>query len=63
MIHYFFSWYSGSIWGNLIASAIWTVPAYLYGRFHFKKLHAKHDAMHEDIKRLQRSNTYGNNTY
>lgn len=59
MFHFFFHWYDGNVWGNLIASVIWTVPAYLYGRYHFKKLHRKHVEMHNDIKWLK-ENSNGN---
>lgn len=52
MWHYFFDWYNGSIWGNIIANAMWAIPVYLYGRYHFKRLHAKHDRMHNDIKKI-----------
>lgn len=50
IFHYFFAWYSGGVWGNLLASAIIAIPAYFWGKFHAKKLH-KHldiqDYMHD----------------
>lgn len=57
LLHYFFNWYQGSVWGNLLASAVIAVPAYLWGRFHVKKLHRRldyHDAklslIHKHLK-------------
>lgn len=52
MWHFFFDWYTGSVWGNLLANVVWAVPLYFYGRYHFKKLHRKHEVMHQDIKKL-----------
>ena len=60
MFHYFFDWYTGGVWSNLLASVIWTVPVYAYGRYHFKKLHKKHNDIHQDIKRLMGEDN-GNN--
>jgi hypothetical protein len=31
LIRYFFHWYSGAIWSNILASLIWTLPAGIVG--------------------------------
>ncbi len=48
---YMFSWYSGNVWGNLIASLIWVIPGYLWGRYHVKKLHAHLHEVHKTVKK------------
>lgn len=45
ILHYFFDWYSGSVWGNLLASLLWVIPGYLWGRYHIKRVH-KHLERH-----------------
>jgi hypothetical protein len=40
----FFGWPNGGIWGNLLASVVWTLPALWW---HHRKLAARHDAQLE----------------
>lgn len=44
MISYFFHWYSGAVWSNLLASLIWAIP----GLWTLDKRHKKR---HEELKR------------
>jgi hypothetical protein len=51
--HYFFSWYDGSVWPNIVASGITGSLAYWRLRKHQKKHHAasmtKLEAIHNDV--------------
>ena len=49
-MHYlqlFFNWPNGSVWGNLIASLLWSIPLWTLGYFKIKRQHAKH---HQQLK-------------
>lgn len=42
MISYFFNWYHGQVWGNLLASAIATSIGLLWSIRHLKKHQDRH---------------------
>ncbi len=53
MIH----WLVAQVWPNIVASALWAVPGYFWGRHHMKRLHSRLDyndaklkKIHKDIK-------------
>lgn len=47
-LHYFFHWYDGQVWGNLIVDGLFSIGTGMIGYFKLKKLHNRH---HEDLKR------------
>lgn len=53
MLNFFFRWYDGNVWGNVIATVICAVPAYLWGKRKVKKhitaMHTKIDKIHEHL--------------
>lgn len=52
MIHLlsdWFGWPDGSVLTNLIASAMWFVPGFLFGMHHTKALHSKLDRLHTHL--------------
>jgi hypothetical protein len=49
MIHYFFYWYNGAIYSNILASAMWFIPGYLWGRYHVKRIHSKVQEIHDHL--------------
>lgn len=55
MISYFFHWYSGAIWANLLATIITTVVAIVWGRRKFIKWHREQERRHEERHTLLRS--------
>lgn len=50
-IDYFFHWYNGAVWSNLLASLLWSaavgIPAYFWGRSkarkHINRIHDRLD--------------------
>lgn len=48
-LHFFFGWYQGAVWSNLLASVLWVIPGYILGRAHLKKLHEKLDKIHKHL--------------
>lgn len=55
MWQYFFHWWQGSVWGNLIASLVWAIPAFLYGRFHVKKVHKRLDLQDDKMDKIHQA--------
>lgn len=48
VLHYFLHWPTGAIWGNLIASLLWSIPLWIVGYLKLKK-HQQHH--HELLER------------
>lgn len=46
MLAYFFNWYHGAVWSNLLASILWAVPAIFWGRRHVNRIHDRLDELH-----------------
>lgn len=44
-----FGWDGGAVLTNLVASALWFVPGFLFGLHHAKKLHVKLDRLHRHL--------------
>jgi hypothetical protein len=51
LLHLWFGYPDGSVLTNLVASGLWFVPGFLYGRYHAKKFHAKLDELHKRVKK------------
>jgi hypothetical protein len=50
MLHYFFDWYTGQIWPNIIASGVLTLLVWVIGFRKLVKLHKKQKAeLHNHI--------------
>lgn len=48
-IRLFFHWPEGGVWSNIVASALWAIPGYFWGRYHFKKIHRAHTKIHKHL--------------
>lgn len=50
LLHYFFDWYQGQVWPNLVASAITTGIVGFLGFWKLVRLHKRHQAeLHNHI--------------
>lgn len=48
----FFDWPTGAVWSNILASIMWVIPGYLWGRFHVKKIHNRLNTNAENITQI-----------
>lgn len=49
------SYFHNHLQDNVLASAVWAVPGYLWGRYHLKKIHRRQIEHHLQLKaRLDR---------
>lgn len=59
MWHYFFHWYDGAVWSNVVADMLWVGLGYLFAKKHLTRIHKRLDTQdklyaltHKKIKDL-----------
>lgn len=49
--HYYFDWYKGNVWGNILASVIWSIPLWSIMIYRQEKNHRKAELHRRKIEK------------